>query len=233
MTTKKRVKSSVITLRNKQTILFIGDSITACGRYEPHPVWGEGYVKIFSDLLIYHRPREHFTVLNKGVGGHTIVELQERWTDDVINHQPDVVSVLIGINDACGYATNNPRKVSPERYTEIYDELLVRTQRLLPKCKILLLEPFYITRDTAAASIRNTVMKTLVPFQAATRKMARVHNTGFLPLHDMFQSLLRNRHPEVFCPEPVHPNPTGHTMIAGTLCRYLIDGKSWSANKNA
>ncbi|MHB9026119.1 MAG: SGNH/GDSL hydrolase family protein [Armatimonadota bacterium] len=223
---KQQTKAAPLRVRDGHTILFIGDSITNCGRNGPSESWGEGYVKIFADLLLCRRPTEHFTVLNKGVGMHTVIELQERWTDDVLDHHPDIVSVLIGINDAAHYATNSPRNITPERYAEVYDELLDRTRRVLPSSGILLLEPFYITRDTAPASIRNTMMHALTPFRMVVRDLARRYQTGFLPLHDLFMRLLRHHAPETFCPEPVHPYAAGHTVIAEALCRYLVDGKT-------
>ncbi len=82
-----------------QKVLFIGDSITDCGRRAEHAPFGAGYVKLAIDLITARYPDRHITYLNEGIGGNTVEDLHARWHDDVLVHQPHWLSVKIGIND--------------------------------------------------------------------------------------------------------------------------------------
>ena len=200
--------------KTRSTILFIGDSITDCGRRGPNAPLGDGYVKLFADLLAIRLPQRKFRVVNMGCGGQRILELQERWTDDVIRQRPDVLVMMIGINDACGWVVGAANAITPERYAALYEELMSRTRTELPRCRILLMEPFYITKETAPTSIRYKVLEGVQKYIRIVRRMSRRHRTELLKTHEMFQRLLNHHEPIVFCPEPVHPFQTGHLTIA-------------------
>lgn len=201
-------------IKNNQTILFIGDSITDCGRMNEHCPLGNGYVKQFHDLVIAREPAKHINVINRGVGGHTILDLQNRWTDDVLRHRPDWLSVKIGINDLHHHMNGHPESVSPQLFEQIYEEILTRTQKQLPACRLLLIDPFYISRESNRASLRWKVLRLLPEYINVVHKMSRRHKTRLVRTHDIFQKCLKRHDPDLFCPEPVHPNPTGHLVIA-------------------
>ena len=86
-------------LKKGDTILFIGDSITDCGRRAEFSPLGNGYVKLFADMMTVREPAKRLTVINKGIGGDTVVGLRDRWSDDVLRHKPNWLSIKIGIND--------------------------------------------------------------------------------------------------------------------------------------
>ena len=90
-------------IKNGQKVLFIGDSITDCGRRDSQRPLGNGYVKLFADLMIIQEPAKQITIVNKGISGDNVVGLRNRWTDDVLRNQPDWLSIKIGINDLHGY----------------------------------------------------------------------------------------------------------------------------------
>ena len=80
--------------------IMAGDSITACQRDESNPTdLGKGYVSFVDGLLTACYPSHHIRVLNRGVPGDTIRELKTRWQSDVLDLQPDWLSICIGIND--------------------------------------------------------------------------------------------------------------------------------------
>jgi len=85
--------------KDGQTVVFIGDSITDCGRRGPDAPYGNGYVKLAVDLITAKYPERRITFLNEGIGGNTVEDLRNRWHDDVLRHRPDWVSVMVGIND--------------------------------------------------------------------------------------------------------------------------------------
>ena len=211
-------------LKNGQTILFIGDSITDCGRRDSNAPLGWGYVKLFSDLLAIREPARRVTIINKGISGNRVVDLADRWTDDCLRHRPDWLSVKIGINDLHCTLGNTPQAVPAEKFEEVYDRILERTREALPKCRILLIDPFYISADTAGPSFRNEVLKLLPRYIQVVHEMSRKHGTRLVRTHEMFKGLIRRHDPDLFCPEPVHPNLTGHLAIAEAVYQALSEG---------
>jgi lysophospholipase L1-like esterase len=174
-------------------------------------------VKFFHDLAVAREPRKQITVINKGIGGDRVTGLRSRWHDDVLRHKPDWVSVKIGINDLHSALRNAPDPVTVDVYAEAYDEILARTRETLPKAKILLIDPFYISTERAKTSFRSVVLKELPAYIKVVDAMAKKYKTRHVQTHEMFKALLKHYDPDTFCPEPVHPNPAGHLAIADAV----------------
>ena len=208
-------------LKSGQTILFIGDSITDCGRRGPEAPFGSGYVKIFRDLLVIREPQKEVAIINKGIGGHKVTDLRDRWTDEVMRHKPNWLSVKIGINDLHSVARGAEVQVSPECFEEAYDDILSRTRKRFSRIPILLIDPFYISGETSPTSFRKTVLDLLPKYIRVVEKMTRKYKTNRIKTHEMFQRLLRYHEADLFCPEPVHPNLTGHLAIAEAVYHAL------------
>jgi lysophospholipase L1-like esterase len=208
-------------LRTGQTLLFIGDSITDCGRRGTDAPLGAGYVRIFADLLALREPAKRVTIVNKGIGGNTVEDLQARWHDDVLRLEPDWLSIKIGINDLHRTLFQGPNPVPPDQFREIYDEILSRTATILPGRRILLIDPFYISINRNGRSPRAAVLEMLPRYLAVVHEMSRRYGARLVRTHEMFQRLLKHHDPDLFCPEPVHPNPTGHLAIAEAVYEAL------------
>ena len=208
-------------LKNGQTILFIGDSITDCGRRDSNAPLGCGYVKLFSDLLAIREPARRVTIINKGISGNRVVDLADRWTDDCLRHRPDWLSVKIGINDLHCTLGMTPQAVPAEKFEEVYGQILDQTREALPKCRILLIDPFYISGDTAGPSFRNEVLKLLPRYIQVVHEISQKYGTRLVRTHGMFRRLIGHHDPDLFCPEPVHPNLTGHLAIAEAVYQAL------------
>jgi lysophospholipase L1-like esterase len=204
-------------IKSGETILFIGDSITDCGRRTTERPLGSGYVKIFNDFLISCEMSKKITVINKGIGGDTVTGLLDRWEDDVLRHKPDWLSVKIGINDLHRHLRDPATGISPKHYEDAYGKIMERTKEELPRCRILLIQPFYISRETSLNSFRHKVLEMLPQYLAVVEKMSKKYKTRLLKTHAMFQNLLKYHEPDMFCPEPVHPNLTGHVAIASAV----------------
>ena len=208
-------------VQSGQTLLFIGDSITDCGRRGAERPLGNGYVKLFNDLLTLREPKKKVTIINKGIGGDTVVGLRNRWQDDVLRHKPDWLSIKIGINDLHRTLRNNAEPIPPKLYQEAYNDILARTAKTLPRCKVLLIEPFYISTERSATSFRRAALDTIPEYIRIVRKMSRRYGTRLVRTHEMFQKLLASHEADTFCPEPVHPNQTGHLTIAEAVYAAL------------
>lgn len=208
-------------IKSGETVLFIGDSITDCGRRGADRPLGNGYVKLFADFLTNREPQKDVRIINKGIGGDRVTGLRNRWEDDVLRHQPDWLSVKIGINDLHSHLRGAPDAVSPGVYREAYASILETTRQTLPQCRILLIEPFYISTATRPASQRTEVLALLDDYICIVRDMQRKFKTRLVKTHDHFAALLKYHDPDTFCPEPVHPNTTGHLVIAEAVYAAL------------
>lgn len=209
-------------LKNGQTIVFIGDSITDCGRRGPDYPLGNGYVKLFTDLLLIRHPKLAVHVINKGIGGDNVVGLNNRWQDDVLFHRPDWLSVKIGINDLHSHLGQGSQGgIHPKLYREMYESILSRTRKALPKCRILLIDPFYVSTDAAPMSQRAQVLKLLPRYIETVHAMSRKYGTRLVQTHAMFQNLLKTYEADRFGSEPVHPYLVGHLAIAEAVYNAL------------
>lgn len=207
------MKGVAFPLQDGQTVVFIGDSITDCGRRDVAAPLGNGYVRFIAELIAIRYPALKLNLINKGISGNTVADLRERWHDDVLTLRPDWVSVLIGINDVHRTLRNEPTAVPPDRYEQLYRECLSLTKERTT-ARLVLMEPFYISTDTETDSWRTKVLRTLDEYRAIVRRLADEFGAIFVPLHDLFQEQLRYRSADLFCPEPVHPNAFGHLLIA-------------------
>lgn len=209
-------------LKSGETILFIGDSITDCGRRDPggRPL-GHGYVRMFRDFQVVHEPEKKITVINKGIGGNTVEDLRSRWHDDALACRPEWLSIKIGINDLNRHLNSPERILSPVSYGKIYRQILELTRKALPDTRILLIDPFFISQDTTEGSYRKKVLDILPCYHEQIHALRDEFGTRHVATHDLFQAALQHRHPDEFCPEPVHPHEVGHILIAQAVYKAL------------
>jgi lysophospholipase L1-like esterase len=203
-------------------MVLIGDSITDCGRRDQFAPYGDGYVRLFIDLVTAQFPDRAVSFINRGIGGDRVTGLRARWDEDVLAHRPDWVSVMIGINDLHSHLGEMPGGVDVALYRECYEDILRRT-RERTEAQIVLLEPFYIARSPCDDPHQCRVMEVIPEYIAVVGEMSRRHDTRLVNTHDAFQRHLMFRPADVFCPEPVHPNRSGHTVIAWELVEALVE----------
>jgi len=148
------IEDHLVDIPDGQTILFQGDSITDAGRNRSHYYanqgggMGSGYVKHAVTSLMGRHADKDLQFYNRGISGHRVFELANRWTDDCLYLQPDVLSILIGVNDFWhiidfGYSG------TVEIYERDYNLLLDRTLKELPDVKLIIGEPFVLYDGTA------------------------------------------------------------------------------------
>ena len=198
-----------------QTVLFTGDSITDCGRRGEHRPLGCGYVCMAVNLIEARYPEHGCRFINTGIGGNTVRDLFDRWTDDCIRYQPDWLSIMIGINDSHGWLSGAPDCVDLAEYERLYDRILARA-KAETTARLVLITPFYMSnaRPGEADGWRGRVMEGLPPYIEAVERMADRYDAALVRMHEVFQQHLRRRRPDEFGDEPVHPNATGHLLIA-------------------
>jgi lysophospholipase L1-like esterase len=209
-------------LKDGQTVVFAGDSITDCGRRAAEAPFGAGYVRHAIELITARYPTLKLKYFNEGIGGNTVVDLQNRWEDDVLRHQPDWITVKIGINDLHrGWAPPPAVAVTPEIFEAAYRDILTRGKA--NGAKLLLIDPFYISQDRNENSARKRVLDYLPEYISVVDKMAAEFDALQVKTQDLFQEQLKYRPADYFCPEPVHPYASGHHVIA----LGLLDKLNW------
>jgi lysophospholipase L1-like esterase len=196
----------------------MGDSITDCERGGRNAPYGDGYARMFIDLVTAEFPKTKINYINRGISGNTIIDLKDRWVDDCIAVKPDWLTILIGINDTHQYLGGANPGLTPEVFKSEYDYIVTMAKKRT-KAKIILMTPFYITSGQSDNTCRSNVAKKLPEYIKGVEGVARKHGCKLVRLNNVFRELLKYRAPSAFCPEPVHPNSTGHMVIARELLK--------------
>ncbi|GMA59651.1 SGNH/GDSL hydrolase family protein [Alicyclobacillus fastidiosus] len=209
-------------LEHGTKLVMIGDSITDCGR--KHPVGeglfdalGHGYVSLVNALLASGYPDYRIRVVNMGIGGNTVRDLQERWQSDVLELEPDWVSVMIGINDVWRQFDQPLMRESHVMIKEYEVTLRELVERTLPHVKgLILLSPFYIESN------RQDAMRSMMDeYGDVVRRIAEDNNCLFVDTQAAFDSALKHVYSASIALDRVHPSQTGHMIIARALLRAL------------
>ena len=209
-------RPSIPKLSRESRVLFIGDSITDAGRgADKEEQIGNGYVRLVRDLLRAKDPANAPHVINRGISGNKVTDLSARWERDVIASDPHLLSVMIGINDV--WHGLNPAwapGVDIDDYTAIYRDLLTRTRKGLPNCRVVLMEPTVI--DPPAPAEGNEKLQPYVKAVNALAKEFAGTVVAAVPTHTAFVNARTARPDIVWAPDGVHPSTSGHMLIART-----------------
>lgn len=196
-------------------ILFQGDSITDAGRYTEvgtgvrDSSLGAGYVKLIANRLLCDSPEKNYEIINRGISGNRIVDLYARWKADCINLAPDVLTILIGVNDTW-HERGGQNGVEVPRYERFYRELIEWTLSALPNIKIILMTPFANPVNDHIASFFPEVNER----QEVVEKLAKEFSLPCVKLHEDFEAANARAPMEYWTPDGVHPSGAGHQMIA-------------------
>lgn len=197
-------------------VLFIGDSITDCGRNTDPEKIGAGYPRLVRDYLRAKDPAGAPEVINVGISGNKVTNLRDRWQADVLNNKPDVLSIKIGINDVWHALGGRNQGIAIEPFTATYRQLLTDTRRALPDCQLILCEPTVIQPPSPAEG--NELLK---PYVKAVGELADEFDAILVPLHAPFLSACQARPDLPWAPDGVHPSSTGHMLIAREWLRAV------------
>jgi lysophospholipase L1-like esterase len=207
-------------------LVMIGDSITDCERARPigeglFDALGTGYVSLVDSLLTARYPAHHIRLVNMGVSGNTVRDLQGRWQTDVLELRPDWLSVFIGINDVWRHfhSPNQPEwHVSLDEYTQTLDELLQTTR---PTLKGLILMTPYFIEPNQIEPMREMMGR----YGEVVRQLAEKHRALLVDTQAAFDAVLADLHPMALAWDRVHPTRTGHMMLARAFLQTV--GYKW------
>lgn len=201
-------------------ILFQGDSITDMGRSrEDNGNLGIGYPVLLSAQLGAENPGE-YEFLNRGVGGNRIVDLYARIKSDIINLKPDVMSILIGVNDVWHELGDSKNGVDAEKYLKIYSMLIEEVKAALPDIKIIILEPFVLKASGTEAEWETFDAEVKKRAKAA-KLVAEKYGLKFVPLQNKFDEAEKSAPASYWLRDGVHPTAFGHEIIKKEwLCAF-------------
>ena len=195
-------------LKKGDLILFLGDSITDCGRNRENPDdLGPGYPAMAAAALTALRPNLGLRFLNRGIGGNKTSDVLARLREDCIELKPDMVSVLLGINDVWHRRKNEGN--TDEEMEACYREILTRIRDAFGDIPLVILEPF-LTLDYTA-EIKREVVDSILPI---VRRLAEEFDAAFVELDAPLNKAAEAFPPLTLTKEGVHPTQQGHSIIA-------------------
>ena len=212
-------------LSQNDVVLFQGDSITDCGRSREKTTGhlgdalGRGYAMMAASRLLADRPAMGLTFLNRGVSGNKVTQLAERWQADCLDLRPNVVSILIGVNDTW-HGQNEPGKGVPlDVYERTYDELLARTKRELPGVKLVLCEPFVLR----CGAVTDRWFPEIDQRRQIVAKLAEAHGARLVAFQAALDDAMkRHPRPEHWLGDGVHPSLAGHCVLAAAWVEAVV-----------
>ncbi|WP_018570896.1 SGNH/GDSL hydrolase family protein [Streptomyces sp. PsTaAH-124] len=218
-----------ITLRPGTTVMFTGDSITDSGRSASEDGLGSGYPLHIAGQWGLRHPDRPVTWLNSGVGGHKVMDLEARWQTDVLDARPDVVSILVGINDV-GWHTLDPdgHMIPVEDFAAGYDRLLAPLAER--GTGLILVEPFLLPySDSLDIDDDHHIgpddwkqwRADLDPKIQAVRGLAHRYGARLLAADGMFAQLAAATGPAHWAADGIHPTPAGHAALTEAWLRLV------------
>lgn len=203
-------------------LVVMGDSITDCGRARPvgegmFGALGNGYVSLLDAMLGADHPDWRLRTVNMGVDGNTSRELVGRWRQDALDQQPEIVAVLVGINDVWRQF-DSPLREQAQVPPEEYEQNLCRmAESTLPTaCRLLFISPFFLEPDP-----EEPMRARMDQYRAIMKETAGRYGLEFVDLQEAFAPLLKTYHPSFIAWDRVHPGPVGQLVIARSVMAGL------------
>lgn len=216
-------------ISKRDVVLFQGDSITDAGRKRDQaatpnnqPAMGNGYAWLAASALLVERAGDELKVFNRGISGNKVFQLAERWQVDCLDLKPNLLSILIGVNDF--WHTLNPQsgyKGTVEIYERDYHALVERTKKALPKVKLVICEPFVLR----CGAVNDKWFPEFDRYRAAAKVVAEKHRAVFVPFQTMFNEAVKVAPPEHWANDGVHPSSAGAALMAHFWLRAVVGGK--------
>lgn len=215
---------TAIDLKPHSVILFQGDSITDAGRNRtkigPNSPTGlgNGYPRLIMDRLLGERPDDDLQFYNRGISGDRLQDLVHRWEGDTLRLLPDMLSILIGINDTWNYLYLG-MGASPEEFLEIYRRLLRDTRQRLPSVRLILCEPFALVTGEVTAEWGEDLSRR----QSAVKELAHEFDAVLVPFQNALdRGVSEGIPPRQLLDDGVHPTARGHRLLADCWLEEVV-----------
>jgi lysophospholipase L1-like esterase len=208
-------KENKISLTKDNTILFQGDSITDAGRDKKNQVanqqkaFGGGYAWMAASHLLIGLPDLNLTIHNRGISGNKVHQLAGRWDKDCLELKPDVLSILIGVNDIW-HGLNGSYDGTVKRYEDDFHALIERTRKALPNTQFVVCEPFVLK----CGAVNEKWFPEFDYYRASARRVAEKYSAVFVPFQSMFDEAVKYAPANHWAGDGVHPSSHGASLMA-------------------
>lgn len=203
-------------------IVFQGDSITDGGRNDsdPNHYYGQDYAYIIAANCGGHYPAAGWYFYNRGISGNTVADLAARWQRDTLAIKPDLLSILIGVNDAHHAVMKIEPILTSAQFEGVYDQLLQQVVGGSPHIRLVLCEPFvlpvgHVKENWAAYQAE------IVPRQDAVARLAAKYHAPVVHYQKMFTDACKQAPPDYWCWDGIHPTYSGHQLMADAWFRVV------------
>lgn len=209
-------KAPKIKLSNNDVILFQGDSITDAGRKKDSDLannaaaLGTGYAFLAAAALLNDHADKNLKIYNRGISGNKVFQLAERWDKDCLDLKPNVLSILIGVND---YWHKHSGKYdgTVKVYQEGLRKLLDRTREKLPDVKLIIAEPFAVK---GVKAVDDTWYPEFNDYRQAAADLAKQYNAAWIPFQKVFDDAGKTAKGVYWTHDGVHPSVAGAKLMA-------------------
>ena len=220
---EKSVDEKYSIFQTGNTILFQGDSITDAGREKEKQVpnnsrsFGYGYAFLAASNLLNSLPGKKLTIYNRGISGNKVFQLANRWQEDCLDLKPDVLSILIGVNDYW-HKRNNHYDGTIEIYENDYRALLKQTKEQFPGIKLIICQPFAVINTSA---VDESWIEPMKQYQEVAKRMADEFNAIWVPYQEVFDEAVKYAPAVYWTGDGVHPSMAGAQLMAEAWLRSV------------
>lgn len=207
---------SKITINQDDVILFQGDSITDHGRNRDIltandiNAMGRGYAMVAASTLVNKYAEKNLKIYNRGISGHKVPQLADRWQKDCIDLKPNILSLLIGVNDYW-HKRNGNYQGSAQSYKEDYKKLLDKTLQELPKVKLIIGEPFAVKN---VKHVDESWFPEFQHYQQVARDITKEYNAVLIPYQEIFDKAEKRAPGSYWTTDGVHTSLAGISLMA-------------------
>ena len=222
----------IVITSSAQRVLYIGDSVTDGGwgrsggsampsekrnQSDLNHIYGQSYMMLCAAHYQCLQPNKNWQFWNRGISGNTLYQMADRWQKDALDLKPDVISILIGTNEA-GQSISAVEKSGREatsddfdytKWEQTYRHLLDTTRQVLPNVRFVLCTPFY---TSARGAVKCAVIDRLCTI---VRQLVRDYDAVLVPFDQLFVQLQKNAPtPKYWIWDGIHPTAAGHQKMA-------------------
>lgn len=203
-------------LSKDNVILFQGDSITDSGRnrddksFNSPRALGNGYAMFAAAAMLEKYASLNLKIYNRGVSGNKVFQLAERWDSDCLELKPDVLSILIGVNDIW-HKLNGQYNGTVDIYRKDYIGLLERTRKALPDVKLVICQPFAVN---GVKAVDEKWYPEFYDYQKVAQEIAEQFSAIYIPFQKVFDAAQKRAPGSYWTGDGVHPSMAGAQLIA-------------------
>lgn len=217
--TRSVAAAEALALKEGAVVLFQGDSITDAGRdrgaegnaNDPRML-GRGYPFQLAAGLLLDYPAKQLKIYNRGISGNKVPDLQARWQQDCLDLKPDVLSILIGVNDIW-HKMAGRYDGTVDDYRTGFTALLEQTREALPETTFVICEPFALR----CGAVQDSWYPEFDERRAVAAEVAEKAGALWVPFQSMFdEAIAEGTEPQYWAHDGVHPSIAGHALMAKT-----------------